>query len=131
MRDPDSCDVDLDQYSDRLAVSLRRARTGAGRRLAAIIKEICSCLTIARGTGMMRDRGLPAAQSTRRTVMLESKKPNCPDCDQDRREFMVAGAVGLMAMGALGTNGFSADEPKTAPANRTAKPAEALIQELF
>lgn len=63
--------------------------------------------------------------------MQETKNPFCPDCEQDRRRFMVAGVAGILAASALGNSAVRADEPKAGSAKRDPKPAEALIQELY
>jgi len=67
--------------------------------------------------------------------MNEAQKISCPECEPrtdglDRRTFI---AVGMMAVGGAAgfkTPGLFADEPAPAPA-RQAKPAEAMIQELY
>lgn len=66
--------------------------------------------------------------------MSEMKKPYCPECEQgfDRREFMVAGSASLLAAGAMGSVARAQGQAvaQAQPA-RQAKPAEALIQELY
>src|SRR5947209_4748986 len=68
--------------------------------------------------------------------MSENDKRPCPECNDqdamDRRGFMrtVGGTATVLAAGSMAAPRVWADA-QPAPANRTAKPAEALIQELF
>jgi hypothetical protein len=68
--------------------------------------------------------------------MTENEKRNCPEClDQDamdRRGFMrsVGGTATILAAGSVAAPRVWADA-QPAPANRTAKPAESMIQELY
>jgi hypothetical protein len=70
--------------------------------------------------------------------MTENQKPACPDCelDQDglgRRAFFGATAVTLVGLQAVPSMSrvLAQDAPPVAPAARQAKPAEAMIRELF
>jgi hypothetical protein len=70
--------------------------------------------------------------------MTENQKPACPDCelDQDgldRRAFFGATAVTLVGLQAVPSMSrvLAQDAPPAAPAARQAKPAEAMIRELF
>jgi len=67
--------------------------------------------------------------------MSELRKPACPDCDGiDRRAFLstMGGAAAVAGLGSIPAVA-RADEPaaKTPPPARQAKPAEALVKELF
>lgn len=64
------------------------------------------------------------------------KQPFCPDCDEiDRRGFIGTGVTSLLAVGAVGTvpAALKAQQPAAQPpaGQRKARPAEALIRELF
>jgi hypothetical protein len=67
--------------------------------------------------------------------MTENEKRNCPECVEhdgvDRRGFMraVGGTAAVLAAGSVSPRVWA--DPQPATANRTAKPAEALIQELY
>src|SRR5262245_17598485 len=75
--------------------------------------------------------------------MSENTRPLCPECDSpeealDRRHFIrvlgeqTAGVVALGAVAAAAPHLAAADKPAvTAPAKKPAKPAEALVKELF
>jgi len=68
--------------------------------------------------------------------MSVKERQNCPECTEqeamDRRSFMrtVGGTTTALAAGSLAAPRVWADA-QPAPANRSAKPAEALIQELY
>jgi len=70
--------------------------------------------------------------------MLELQKPHCPECTDsegmDRREFINTGISSALALSAIGSipATLQAQQPPAQPAQpRQAKPAEALIQELY
>jgi len=67
--------------------------------------------------------------------MFEMQKPNCPECTEglDRRGFLGTGVSSVLAVGAIGSVPATvrAQQPPQPAAQRPAKPAEALIQELF
>jgi hypothetical protein len=68
--------------------------------------------------------------------MSEKLSSNCPECldPVDRRGFMktMGGTASLLAAGAVaGSSQRVWADPQPAPANRAAKPAEALIRELY
>ncbi|HWY87824.1 MAG TPA: DUF3500 domain-containing protein, partial [Gemmataceae bacterium] len=70
--------------------------------------------------------------------MSEKENRNCPECTEyeamDRRGFMrtMGGTAGILAAGAVAAQAPRVwAEPQLAPANRNAKPAEALVQELY
>jgi hypothetical protein len=70
--------------------------------------------------------------------MNEQERINCPECDTldgvGRRDFLMAvggTAVTLAGLEALPTIARAEDQPAAKPAERTARPAEALIKELY
>jgi len=70
--------------------------------------------------------------------MSENEKKQCPECTDanavDRRGFMrtLGGTASILAAGSVMARTPRVwAEPQPAPANRNAKPAEALIQELY